>query len=186
MRYALLAALVVAFLGGLLIKHDKPDYLTITFKSSTSAKVVSQKEPIRAGGSATVKVAAPSVKPTVKSLVAVILSSQEVIATQVKAAFIEDPERAVAVFRAESGLRPEAQGWNCYYNGVSTPCKPQDRPKAWSTDCGVAQLNFPGTECPAEAFNPDWNIQQAKSKYDHRGWQPWSAYNNGAYEAFLK
>ena len=121
-----------------------------------------------------------------------VLDWQKPIAEKIRATFKEEPDTAIAIFRAESGLRPEAQGWNCYYNGESKPCAEGDRDKAWSTDCGIAQLNFPGSVCPAESFNEDWNIAKAyewkylpNKKAGGTGFRAWSVYNSGRYLAFL-
>lgn len=86
---------------------------------------------------------------------------------------------------AESGLKPNAKNWNCMYGDVSTFCKPEDRYRAWSVDCGVAQLNFSGTECPDESMNPMWNILSAREKFERQGRTAWSAYNNGSYLAHV-
>jgi len=94
----------------------------------------------------------------------------------------EGATEIVATFMAESGFRNDAMGWNCIYydNGkpYSGACAVQDRGQAWSVDCGIAQLNFKGMECPAEAFNPVWNITMARVKYDRQGIRAWVAYGN--------
>lgn len=128
----------------------------------------------------------PTPAPKPKTKMAMVLPSQQEVAQKVKGIFTEDPETAVAVFRAESGLRPDAQGWNCMYNGISLPCRPEDRPRAWSTDCGVAQINTPGTTCPEELFEIETNLRKAKAKYESRGWQPWSAWKAGKHLVFLQ
>lgn len=99
--------------------------------------------------------------------------------------FKDDYEVAKAVFTAESGLQKDAQGWNCHYNGKSAACRPEDRKDAWSVDCGIAQINVAGKTCPQELFNPDENLKVARAKYDARKWQPWCAFQSGAYKKFL-
>ncbi len=103
--------------------------------------------------------------------------------------FGDDGKIALAVFKSESGLKHDAQGWNCHYkeNGkeVSKACRPEDRGRAWSVDCGIAQLNFPGRVCPKESFDPDWNIEHGHEKYLARGFQPWTNFRNKTYLAFL-
>lgn len=101
--------------------------------------------------------------------------------------FGENCPTATAIFIAESGLNPNAKGWNCHYGEVSKACKPEDRHLAWSVDCGIAQLNFRGQECPAEAFDYQWNIQKAYEwKFKPSGWRPWSVFNSGAYLQYLQ
>lgn len=87
----------------------------------------------------------------------------------------------IAIFTAESGLNPMAVNWNCYYGDVSRACDEWDRYRAWSVDCGVAQLNISGRECPRELFDPQINIQKAKEKFDRQGRGAWVAFKNDAY-----
>jgi len=95
----------------------------------------------------------------------------------------------VATFMAESGFRNDAQNWNCIYYDNGKPysgvCAEVDRGQAWSVDCGIAQLNFKGTECPAEAFNPVWNITMARVKYERQGIKAWVAYGNELFDRQL-
>lgn len=130
-------------------------------------------------------------KPKPRAKIAMVLPSQEEVAQKVKGVFSEDPETAVAVFRAESGLRANAQGWNChYYNEQGTrysaACLPQDRANAWSVDCGVAQINTPGNTCPEHLYDVETNLEEAYKKYVRRGWQPWVAHNQGKHLVFLE
>lgn len=98
-------------------------------------------------------------------------------------------EDFVAIFTAESGLNPKAMNWNCEYqeNGrlVSRACNKEDRERAWSVDCGVAQLNFAGTICPEQAFDPMWNLRMARLKYDRQGKEAWVASWDDNYKKFL-
>lgn len=119
---------------------------------------------------------------------AIVLNWQEPIAEKIRNKFGEDADTAIATFRAESGLRPSAQGWNCSY-GV---CNKEDRQNAISTDCGIAQINFPGAICPSESFNEDWNIEKAyewkylpNKKAGGTGFGPWVAHSTGRYLVFL-
>jgi hypothetical protein len=107
------------------------------------------------------------------------------IEKQILDKFQNEYEVALAIARAESGLRPDAQGFNCYYNGVSQSCRKGDESRAWSTDCGLYQINVKGTTCPAHLFDPSQNIQIAFEKYQKRNWQPWSAWKSGKYLAFM-
>lgn len=100
--------------------------------------------------------------------------------------FPEDSVTAIAVFKAESGLNPRQTGWNCRYGDKSLPCKPQDRAKAWSVDCGLAQINMPGFKsCPDYTFDPNWNLNAARKKYNASGWNPWMAWQNDKHTTFL-
>ena len=79
--------------------------------------------------------------------------------------------QALQVAKYESGYRIDAKGYNCRYDGVSMACKPQDRPKAWSVDCGIFQHNVLGTVCPAMTWRE--NIEKAYALFKRRGWNPW-------------
>lgn len=63
--------------------------------------------------------------------------------------------------------------YNCQYvvNGkkISTSCPPQDYDKAWSVDCGIAQINVAGKVCPEKLFDFRTNIDTALEKYEARG-----------------
>lgn len=107
------------------------------------------------------------------------------IEKQILDKFTNEYKIALAIARAESGLRPDAQGFNCRYNGVSQACRKGDEYKAWSTDCGLYQINVPGTTCPAHLLDPAQNIQVAFEKYQKRKWQPWCAFTSGKYLAYL-
>lgn len=201
-KILLTVILISAGLGQFLHVHNADPKIIFTYSfsgqvASPSANLSGRETSGRVDGNEENKSSSVSGRPANESLgskivafVAKIEPDQKDVANKVAAIFVEEPNTAIAVFRAESGLRVDAQGWNCYYydkrgKRYSAACEKADRPNAWSVDCGVAQLNFPGTECPAEAFNADWNIKQAKEKYDHRGWQPWVAHANGRYLAFL-
>lgn len=115
------------------------------------------------------------------------------IEKEINAVFGEDAKIALAIFKTESALNPEAQNWNCHYykNGkrYSTSCKKEDRAKAWSVDCGIAQINHitpeDSKECPTELLDPKQNIAIAKKMFDSRGFQPWVTYNEGYYKGNL-
>lgn len=112
------------------------------------------------------------------------------IAMLIVTTFVEEPETMLATLKAESGLNPNAMNWNCVYvennREISRACRSEeDRKRAWSVDCGVAQLNFSGTECPKDAFDPIWNIKTARKKYDRQGKNAWVAYTNGSYQSML-
>jgi len=106
--------------------------------------------------------------------------------------FGEDAKTALAIFKGESGLRADAMGWNCRYNGISKACRFEDRHLAWSVDCGIAQLNFKGQVCPPESFDPYWNIEKAYSwKYlpkknnNQDPFTAWVIYTSGKYLKYL-
>lgn len=109
----------------------------------------------------------------------------------VKHFFADDHETMLAIFMAESRLNPEAKNWNCQYVNASgkpysTSCKTvEDRTRAWSVDCGVAQINTRGKECPEELYDPVYNLTVASQKLDSEGLRAWSVYTNGSYKKYL-
>lgn len=98
---------------------------------------------------------------------------------------------ATAVLIHESGLNTQAKGWNChYYNAegkrYSASCKTQDREKAWSVDCGIAQINVKGKSCPARLLTLAGNMEEVEKKYKTQGLNAWVSYSSGAYKNFLQ
>lgn len=126
-----------------------------------------------------------SVQPNEGTAEAKISARPSGIEEIIYAYFKDDYQTAKAVFTAESGLQKDAQGWNCHYGTESRACAPEDREKAWSVDCGVAQINVVGKVCPQELFDPNHNLEVARKKYESRKWQPWCAFTSGKYLAYL-
>lgn len=88
--------------------------------------------------------------------------------------------QAISVAKNESGWRKDAKGWNCHYldeNGkqYSDACKIEDRPKAWSVDCGIMQINVNGQVCPEKLLTIKHNVNKAYAMYKTRKWNPWVA-----------
>jgi hypothetical protein len=104
-----------------------------------------------------------------------------------------------AIAKAESGLNAGNKGYNCYYERgtdrlltgeeamklakdkrYSGACKTEaHRSKAWSTDCGILQINVIGKICPVELFDVDNNLKAGKGKLDRQGLGAWVTHNNG-------
>jgi hypothetical protein len=72
---------------------------------------------------------------------------------------------AQAVVRAESGGHP---------GRISS-----------TNDHGCFQLNKGYASWGRAVYDADFNAKQAYRMYQSRGWQPWTAYKNGAYRRFL-
>lgn len=92
---------------------------------------------------------------------------------------------ALAVLQHESQGNEKAKNWNCIYNGKSTFCKTEDRSKAWSVDCGIAQINVRGQVCPAELMTKEGSIPYIEKIYKTQGLNAWVSYKTGAYKKFL-
>ena len=93
---------------------------------------------------------------------------------------------AKAVFMHESGgMKLDAINYNCRYDGRSTFCRKGDKDKAWSVDCGLAQINVRGTVCPEHLFTLEGNMEAVAKIYKEQGLRAWVSYNNGSYKKFM-
>lgn len=92
---------------------------------------------------------------------------------------------ATAVILHESGDNLKAINYNCIYGGKSTFCKPQDRAKAWSVDCGIGQINVKGKVCPRELLTLEGNMQAIEKVYKTQGLNAWVSYTTGRYKMYL-
>jgi len=103
---------------------------------------------------------------------------------KIRREFGVEGEIALAVFKAESRLKNDAINYNCegYPNGI---CPKGLEHKAWSVDCGIAQINTLGKTCPKELFDPEVNIKKAKEMHSKRGFQPWYTFKDGVYKKYL-
>ena len=92
----------------------------------------------------------------------------QVLGDIIYANFGEHSKAMTAIFKAESGLNPKAMNWNCKYPDPKDPkrlvgksCDAKDRAKAFSVDCGIGQINYPGRQCPKESFDMETNVSLA-------------------------
>lgn len=123
----------------------------------------------------------PSATPTPSAAPVVQQQEPELMVEGVEAlirsTFSHDPDIAVAVAKAESGMR-------C---GALNPANTDG-----SADKGLFQIN---TVHEARIARHGWsyedmtdcekNLTIAKEIQTEQGWTPWSAYNNGSYKQFL-
>lgn len=89
----------------------------------------------------------------------------------------------IAVAKAESQLKMSAVGYNCMYSGKSKACKPEDRSRAWSRDCGIMQINTTAKTCPKETV--DQHLKRAADLSRVQGLEAWVTYQTGAHEKYL-
>lgn len=80
--------------------------------------------------------------------------TQERIIEKIRETFPEDPERAVAIAKCESGLNPKA---------VSP-----------TNDHGLMQINKTVHTVTGDIYDVETNLKFARKLYDERGWQPWT------------
>jgi hypothetical protein len=103
----------------------------------------------------------------------------------IKDIFGDKAQIAKAVIFHESNNKLDAKNYNCIYNGKSTFCKKEDRSKAWSVDCGIAQINVKGQVCPPELLTLQGNMKAVEKVYKEQGFNAWVSYKTGAYKRFL-
>lgn len=89
-----------------------------------------------------------------------------------------DCRTALAVFKAESGLRCEAIGdGHLTYNSDGTE---------YGKSYGLAQIrHLPGRPAPEKLKDCRFNLDYAHGLYKAKGWQPWSAWKSGAFKKHL-
>ncbi len=92
---------------------------------------------------------------------------------------------AMAVIKHESNLKLDEVGYNCRYNGISRACKPSDRAKAWSVDCGIGQINYRGQKCPQSLLTLEGNMKAVEEIYKTQGLNAWVSYTSKAYLKFM-
>ena len=115
-------------------------------------------------------------------------AGEEIIKTQeqyIQEIFGAKAKIATAVLKHESGMKLDAVNYNCRYDGRSTFCKKGDKAKAWSVDCGIAQVNVKGTVCPEHLFTLEGNMKAVEKIYNEQGLNAWVSYKTGAYKKFL-
>ena len=99
----------------------------------------------------------------------VVCEEENSIEEIISRTFPEDPRTALAIAKAESGLRADAVGVN--RNGTK--------------DAGIFQINDVHGHSLEERLDVSNNIRIAREIYDRRGWDAWSAYLNNSYLKFL-
>lgn len=80
-------------------------------------------------------------------------------------------QTAIAVAKAESGLRPDAHNYN---------------PATGDNSYGIFQINLYGSlansrPAPNKLVDYKFNVEYAYNMWKSQGWTPWGAYTNGSY-----
>lgn len=135
------------------------------------------------------------VKPVEATVVEV---KEETMEQKIVKHFPRSHKTMIAIAYAESGMKMEAKGFNCYYNddmtivyetrvkgSHSAACKPSHRKYAWSVDCFALQRNYKGQECP-KGVTVDAHLEEVAELSKVQGLQAWSSFNNGRYLAYTK
>jgi hypothetical protein len=122
-------------------------------------------------------------KPEITQDIEIVKPSFEQEITRI---FGNKAEIALAVFEHESnGGDIDAINYNCRYDGKSTFCKKGDKSKAWSVDCGVAQINVKGQVCPPQLLTKEGSIPYIEKIYKEQGLRAWVSFNNKKYKVYL-
>jgi hypothetical protein len=88
--------------------------------------------------------------------------------------FPNDYATALAVAKAESGLRSTATNWNDSHRGCTG-------------SFGIFQIGCLHESNPEVLYDVEYNIKRAKEIHDAAGsWQPWGAYTNKTYLAYMQ
>ncbi len=101
----------------------------------------------------TYQVEAKEIEPERKVVQIEVVYTQERIIEKIRETFPEDPDRAVAIAKCESGFNPKA---------VSP-----------TNDHGLMQINKTVHTVEGDIYDVETNLKFARKLYDERGWQPW-------------
>lgn len=102
----------------------------------------------------TYQVEAKETVPERKVVQIEVAYTQERIIEKIRETFPEDPDRAVAIAKCESGFNPKA---------VSP-----------TNDHGLMQINKTVHTVEGDIYDVETNLKFARTLYDERGWQPWT------------
>lgn len=121
-------------------------------------------------------------KPTMTEELEIIPPTFE---QEIQRIFGDKSDIALAVFKHESSNGTDLKNYNCIYNGKSTFCKKEDIEKAWSVDCGIAQINVRGQVCPPELMTEIGSIPFIEKIYKSQGLNAWVSFKNKSYLTYL-
>lgn len=102
------------------------------------------------------------------------VESPSEVVRMIEEKFPEEPKLAVAIAKAESGLRTDAVG-DGHIEFVNEG-------KVMGHSCGLFQVRvLPGRPDCETLKDPARNLEFARKLYEKSGWKPWSAYTNQSY-----
>lgn len=103
-----------------------------------------------------------------------IVYSKESIEREIRKAFPENPDLAVAIAKAESGENLNAKAYN-----------PESHGKC-NGSYGVFQIACVHEKNTKELYDPMVNIKKARAIYlKNHSWNAWGGYTSGGYKKFL-
>ncbi len=177
MKHLIIALLFSLLLAFVLVNIAHAEKITIT--TTYTLRTTYAKEPARKVAARILPTPQPHLtKPKVRALKAVVPVDKETVAQKIREVFGADAEVAIAIARAESGLRTEAVG------DMSLAFNDNGTIKGMS--CGAFQIRVLGNRPTCEQLQDlDTNVRYAYGMFKAQGWSPWSVYHSGRYLAFL-
>ncbi len=88
----------------------------------------------------------------------------------------EEPQLALAIAKAESGLVPTAYNPETHYGRNGQP--------VCSGSVGIMQIACVHVSDKTTLYDVETNLKKAREIYDESGWRPWGAYTSGAYKRY--
>lgn len=110
-----------------------------------------------------------------------VVYTQEGIEQLIRETFVETPNTAVAVAKAESGALLKADAYNpeWHYDSKGN--------KICQGSYGVMQIAcVHHKENPEALFDVEFNIAKARQIYLSEGWYPWGGYSSGGWKKYLE
>lgn len=128
----------------------------------------------------------------------VVVEPEPSLEEKIKEYFPRSHKTMIAIAHAESRMRMDAIGYNCYYNADETivyktrvakshsaACKKEHREYAWSVDCFALQKNYVGRKTCPEGVTVDMHLREVAELSKVQHFNAWVAYKNGSYKKFL-
>ncbi len=128
----------------------------------------------------------------------VVVVPEPTLEDKIKEYFPRSWKTMIPIAYAESGMRMNAIGYNCFYNkdetvvyehrvkgSHSTACKKEHRKLAWSVDCFALQKNYPGRKTCPEGVTVDMHLREVAELSKVQGLKAWSSFNQGKHLAYI-
>lgn len=177
MKHLLIALILSILIAFLLVNIAHAEKITI--KTTYTLRTKYAKEPALKVAARILPTPTPKLtKPKVRVLKAVVPVDKETVAKKIREVFGADAEVAIAIARAESGLRTEAVGdMSLAFN---------DNGVIKGMSCGIFQIRIIGNRPTCEQLQDlDTNVRYAYGMFKAQGWNPWSVYHSQSYLSYL-
>ena len=115
-----------------------------------------------------------------KEVQLLVVPTQKSTEEQIRKTFSKDPNTAVAVAKAESGVELKADAYNPEWHYDS------NGNKICQGSYGIFQIAcVHELENPKKLFDTQYNIKRAKEIKDSKGWMQWGGYSSGGWKKYL-